>query len=92
VVTLADNGQVRTFSVGERFLVELDTGYAWTITIDDPSIVGPSPTMEPIPQGAQGEYVAKQPGQTVLRAIGNPICYPGCGLPSRLFVVTLAVH
>ena len=46
-------------------------------------------------RGAQGVYVAHQPGSTQLTAAGDPVCrqsQPPCGAPSRLFQIQIVVQ
>jgi hypothetical protein len=77
-------GQTIQLRVGERFVLALDEGYDWTVTVANPAVVSAS----------DGAYEARQAGQTDLIAEGDPPCrkvVPPCGLPSRLFQVLLVV-
>ena len=93
-VTLADDGTTVTLAVGQRFLLNLGSGFDWTVTVADPSVVDRVRNVTVI-AGAQGLYQAKSVGRTELSAIGDPPCRkstPACGAPSRAFKVELAVH
>ncbi len=93
-VTLADNNQTIQLHTGERFLLDLGTGYDWTVNVANPSIVSRVVNVLVI-QGAQGIYEAKQPGTTTLTATGDPPCRkatPPCALPSRIFQIHIVVQ
>jgi hypothetical protein len=93
-VTLTDSGQTLQLQVGDRFLLDLDAGLNWDVTVDDPTVVSLAVDAG-VPGGAQGFYEARQTGQTMLTAVGDPQCrqaQPPCGAPSRLFRLTIAVQ
>jgi|GEM_PF-6498120 len=93
-LTIADNGQTITLKQGDRFLLSLPEGYNWQVSIGDPSVVSYA-TGFMAPAGTQGLYVARQPGKTSFSASGEPPCRtarPACGLPNRLFQVTIVVQ
>ncbi len=93
-VTLADDGKAVSLKPGDRFLLSLDAYYDWTVTVDDPTIVGRL-TGVAGPTGSQGAFQALAAGQTTLSAMGDPPCRqvkPACGAPSRLFRVTVVVR
>jgi hypothetical protein len=93
-VTLDNNGQTITLSVGERFLLKLGEEYDWTVTVADPSIVSRVVNITVV-RGAQGVYEAHKPGSTTLTASGDPVCrqaQPPCGMPSILFEITMVVQ
>jgi hypothetical protein len=93
-VTLGDDGKVIQLKLGDRFLLSLDGYFDWTVTVDDPAIVGRLPGL-PGPAGSQGVFQAASVGQTTVSAVGDPPCrkvIPACGAPSRLFRVTVVVR
>src|SRR5438270_11128896 len=77
-VTLADYGQALALHVGDRFLLDLGSGYAWTVRLSDPTIVS---AVGPVPGsvGLQTVYEAEQPGEPTLSAEGRPECDPAAG-------------
>ena len=93
-VTLADDGKTVNLKVGQRFLLNLGEGYDWNPTVADQTIVSRVIGILVI-RGAQGIYEAHAPGTTTLTATGDPTCRkskPVCGMPSRLFKVTIVVE
>jgi photosystem II stability/assembly factor-like uncharacterized protein len=92
-VTLADDGQTLTLQVGQRLVLDLDRAYTWTVTVENPTVVGPLVDV-PVPEGSQGVYEAFKSGETTLTANGDPICrqaQPPCTLASRRFRLQLVV-
>jgi hypothetical protein len=92
-VTLADEGKTISLAVGDSFLLNLGETYNWDVTISDQSILSRVIGITVI-RGAQGIYQAHQAGSVTLRASGDPQCrqsVPACGMPSRLFTVTVLV-
>jgi hypothetical protein len=92
-VTLDDQGKTITLAVGERFLLNLGEGYNWEVSISDQAVVSRVIGITVI-RGAQGVYQAHQAGSITLSATGDPLCrqsQPACGMPSRLFSVTIIV-
>jgi hypothetical protein len=93
IVSIAENGKTLAFASGQRFVLFLDQGYAWQITIADPAIVALLDERAPLPD-AQGYFEALQPGQTKISASGDPLCRaakPPCMMPSILFDITIMV-
>lgn len=93
-ITLNDSGQTLQLQVGQRFLLDLGTGYDWTVTVADTAIVSRVVNVLVV-EGAQGIYEAKQPGRTILTATGDPPCrkaQPPCGAPSRLFKIDIVIR
>jgi photosystem II stability/assembly factor-like uncharacterized protein len=92
-VTLANDGQEITLNVGERFLLDLGDEYRWSVEVADQAILSRVVNITVI-RGAQGVYEAHQAGTTTLSATGDPQCrqaQPPCGMPSRVFSITVAV-
>ncbi len=92
-VTVDDQGKTITLVVGERFLLNLGEGYNWEVSISDQAVVSRVIGITVI-RGAQGVYQANQAGSVTLTATGDPLCrqsQPACGMPSRLFTVTIIV-
>ncbi len=93
-VTLADAGQTIDLQVGQAFLLALDAAWDWTVSVADPSVVNRLVNVLVV-RGAQGIYVAKKAGRTILTAVGDPPCRkarPACALPSRVFRITVVVR
>ena len=93
-VTLADDGQTITLSVGESFLLKLGEDYNWTVTVADQTIVSRVKNISVV-RGAQGVYEALLAGKTSLTANGDPVCLqanPPCKLPSRQFTLEIVVQ
>lgn len=93
-VTLADNGHTITLHPGDRFLLQLGEGWTWNVSVDSPAVVSRLPNILVV-RGAQGIYLAHQPGQATLTAVGDPLCRqsnPPCAIPSRAFRVTIVVQ
>jgi hypothetical protein len=81
VVTVADNGTTLHLAIGQQFLLDLGSSVDWTVTVADPRIVARVIGVLVI-QGAQGIYVARSAGTTLLSAVGSPPCPSG---PCPLF-------
>jgi photosystem II stability/assembly factor-like uncharacterized protein len=93
-LTLADDGQTLSLQVDEQFLLDLGAQYTWTVTIDNPTIVGRVANATAV-QGAQGVYEALRSGTANLTAFGNPVCrqaQPPCATPSRQFQLAIVVQ
>ena len=93
-MTLADDGTSLDLTVGDRFLLDLGSGFDWTVSIDDQSVLSRVLNVAVV-QGAQGIYQARAQGRTTLSATGDPPCRkstPACGAPSRLFRIVIVVH
>jgi hypothetical protein len=94
VVTMADRGATIQLVVGQQLLVELSSGYDWSVTVSRPQVLAPSPGGT-LPAGAQALYIGATAGTAVLQAAGDPTCRkltPPCGAPSILFSVTIVVR
>jgi hypothetical protein len=92
-ITLVNDRQTIVLNVGQQVLLNLGEGYDWTVYIADQSVLSRAIGVMPI-RGAQGVYVARQPGETLLTAAGNPTCRgqtPPCEMPSRAFQVNVVV-
>lgn len=93
VITLADNGKSIILQKGESFLLKLGENYNWNVDIDDKTIVSRVMNIMVI-RGAQGVYDAHNPGQTMLTAVGDPLCrssVPACGMSSIQFKLNITV-
>ncbi len=92
VVTAADNGTTLHLAVGQRFLLDLGSAVDWAVTVADQHVVGRVIGVLVI-RGAQGIYVARAAGTTLLSAIGSPPCPSGgaCPLFRIGFRLTIAV-
>jgi hypothetical protein len=94
-ITLSDNGKTYVTHIGESFLLNLGTeGYDWTVEVSNQNVLHRELNVMPI-LGAQGIYVAENPGTAVLTATGDPLCRqskPACMRPSILFSITVIVE
>jgi len=91
VVTGADNGTVLHLAVGQEFLLDLGASVDWAATVADQDVVGLVRGVLVI-RGAQGIYVARTPGTTLLSAVGSPHCSSGaCPLYRLGFRLTITV-
>jgi len=98
VVTLTDEGGTIELSTGQRFLLNLSSGYDWTVTVGDPADTNPAIVSQVTGvlaiQGSQGLYEARAAGRTTVSAVGDPVCreaQPPCAAPSRAFSVQVVV-
>lgn len=87
-LTVADNNSSITLRSGQCFLLNLDSGDNWTVSIDNPSVLSCDSQFS---STQQGSCTALTPGYTTLRATGTPTCYPQCLRPSLLFQLSVNV-
>lgn len=92
VVTERDNGTTLHLVVGQRFILDLGQRVEWAVNATVPHVVQPVAGSPQI-AGAQGLYVARTAGTTVLNAVGSPPCASGSVCPMfRLgFSLTIVV-
>jgi hypothetical protein len=100
--TRGDNGKTFSASVGDTFLLDLGGGtynldgmiYNWTVTIDNPDVLGKAADATTTILSSQGIYAALSPGRATLTAIGVPVCQrktAACADSPITFRVTLVV-
>lgn len=92
IITQDDNNKTLSANIGDQFLLKLGN-MDWTVSLGDQSSIEPIKNIAVI-QGAQGIYVAKKSGTTVLTAEGRPHCEPGtmCAQYIVFFKVTITVQ
>ncbi len=93
IITLDNNNQLITLHVNEEFLLKLGENYQWTINLDNQNVISRIPYIAVI-RGAQGIYLAHQPGKATLTAAGDPLCrqsVPACAIPSISFTLHIEV-
>jgi len=94
-ITLDDNGKTFILHPGESFLLDLGTDvFDWTVAVDDQNVLARLKNVMVI-RGAQGIYEAKDTGQAILTAVGDPLCrnsIPACAAPSMQFKITVIVQ
>ncbi len=93
-VSLDNVGQTVSLRKGQSFLLDLGEEYEWRVEVGPQSIISQNVKITPEP-GEQGVFVARERGQAVLHAVGEPACrqaQPPCGRPSILFQVTIVVE
>lgn len=89
VVTQADDGAVLHLAVGQQFLLDLGSSMDWAVTVADQNVVERGAGVLVI-QGAQGIYVVRTSGTTILSAVGSPHCTSGvCPLFRLRFSITI---
>ncbi len=91
-VTLADSGRHYVLAVGDLLTVNLSApSLIWTAAVSsDPRVLISLPEMNPV--AGLFAFRALAPGTARVSAVGNPVCYPECLMPSRLFFVTVTVR
>jgi hypothetical protein len=91
-VVQADSGRHYVLGVGQLLTVRLiDSTLVWTTAVSsDTQVLAPVPEMNPV----AGLFVfrALATGNARVSAVGNPVCYPQCLMPSSLFFVTVSVR
>ncbi len=93
-VTLAIDGETLVMNVGQRFLLNLDGAYNWTIHMTDPGVLSQVPNGLNI-IAAQGVFEAHKRGTTVLTAVSEPACRQAqvpCNAPVRKFRLWVVVR
>lgn len=94
-VTLSENGMTFVMHPGESFLLNLGMDvYDWAVEVDNQDVLHREMNMMVV-RGAQGIYIAQNPGTVTLTASGNPLCLqstPPCMMPSLLFRITVIVQ
>jgi hypothetical protein len=92
-ITLKDNQQTLALTVGEIFTLDLGAVFTWDVQIGDQQMIARVPDPNATDSAPQ-RYRAFAPGQTELRATGDPRCrraQPACMLPSIVFHLTIIV-
>ncbi len=93
IIGIEQNNQVVLMKPGEQFELRLKEGYIWEVSIENTAVVK---LVEPGDESGatQGVYQAINPGETVLRASGDPPCRwetPACMQPSLLYELKIQV-
>jgi hypothetical protein len=91
-VTLADSGRHFVLAVSNLLNVRLlASPLVWTTAVSsDPRVLISLPEMNPV--AGLFAFRALTPGTAQVSVVGNPVCYPQCLMPSRLFFVTVTVR
>ncbi len=89
-ITSADDGKTITLQPNETFLLKLGEDYDWNVTIDNQTIISIVPDVLVV-RGAQGIYMAHNPGHAALTALGEPICPQGQPCPTLVRVFKLHI-
>ena len=93
IVTLDDRGKTIALKTDESFLLQLGEMYTWDISISDQTVLSRVLNIAVV-RGAQGVYIAHQPGTVTLTATGDPTCRqskPPCMMPSIALKITVVV-
>src|SRR5579885_1583530 len=77
---MADNGTTLHMAVGDSVELRLDTGWNWSASISDPSVLRRPPVL--LAQGVQGLWDAIAPGTATISATGTKICPAGQACPA----------
>jgi len=91
-VTLADSGRRYVLAVGDLLTVRLiSSPLVWTTAVSsDTRVLISMPEMNPV--AGLSVFRALTTGTARVSAVGNPVCYPQCLMPSRVFFVTVSVR
>ena len=91
-VTLANSGRHYVLAVSNLLTVRLlASPLVWTTAVSsDPRALISLPEMNPV--AGLFAFRALAPGTARVSAVGNPVCYPQCLMPSQLFFVTVTVR
>jgi hypothetical protein len=89
IYTTPGNGGSITLASGQCFQLVFGSGYNWTVSVDNPSVLACGAGS--FSGGQSTTCTAVGPGTTTLRATGNPTCYPQCLIPSILFQLSVTV-
>lgn len=93
-VTMDDVGRILPLRLGESFSLYLGSGYTWQVVSQPEYLISQNLKITPAP-GEQGIFVARQRGQGLLKAIGEPACrqqQPPCERPSVLFQIHVVIE
>jgi len=93
-ITVKDNQQTLNLRVGDSFTLDLGALFIWDVQIGDQQIIA-RVSDQHATDGAPQRYKAFAPGQTALRATGDPRCrraQPACMAPSISFHLTIIVQ
>ena len=90
-VTLADSGRHYDLVVGDLLTVQLiSSPLVWTTAVSsDTRVLISVPETNPV--AGLSVFRALATGNARISAVGNPVCYPQCLMPSRIFFVTVTV-
>jgi hypothetical protein len=80
---------------GQQLLVLLGTDRDWTLNVGKGSVLALVSGAAQLTPGAQGLYVAEQPGSTTIAARGDAACRrhkPPCATPSLSFSARIVVR
>ena len=91
-VRLADYGRHYVLAVGDLLTVRLiSSPLVWTTAVSSNTRVLISvPEMNPV--AGLSVFRALATGNARVSAVGNPVCYPECLMPSRIFFLTVTVR
>lgn len=95
MATLANDARGTTTYVRVNAVVELmltaDPGYTFSAPASSDQSVLRTMASAQTATGATAELRALRPGSATITSTENPRCLPQCGLPSRLWEVTVTV-
>ncbi|HVB50703.1 MAG TPA: hypothetical protein VND89_03045 [Acidimicrobiales bacterium] len=92
IATRADNSRNYSLHRGDRLIVRLSgpSIYTWSAAVaSNPAIL--RRTSNTAGATSIAIFVAEDSGHAQITATGNPICYPGCLVPSQLFSIRVSV-
>jgi hypothetical protein len=99
VYTMANNGQSTSLNLGEQFVINLGTGYDWTVKVSDP--YGRTPVVLMLNwqnsgfsgTDSMGLFQAVGLGRARITAYGVPKCSTSsnCRLPAQTFTLNVIV-
>jgi hypothetical protein len=92
--TLEDNGMTETMNLNDDMVLDLGSGYNWTVTVTNP--YGRPPVLEMLwwrnGNRSWGWFIAIGRGQATINAVGTPKCESPCPLPSKQYTLTVVVQ
>lgn len=93
-ITMDDVGQIVPLRRGQSFSLYLGGDYTWQVESSPDFLISQNVKITPAP-GEQGIFVARERGEGVFKAIGEPNCrqqQPPCERPSIMFQVSVMIE
>ncbi len=93
-MTMDDVGRVVPLRKGQSFSLYLGGDYIWQVESNPDYLISQNLKISPAP-GEQGIFIARERGEGILKAIGEPTCRqvdPPCERPSILFQVSVVIE
>lgn len=91
-INMQDNGEQVDTKVGDRVLLQLQSGLDWNVQLSNNDVLQPSPDGVIYIKATQGRYRAVAPGSVVISANGRAYCPKGSMCPQFIVAFTTTVH